>query len=282
MQSEIIVAKFEGRSADAHRLPAYQATESMFGIAKAITMSANYLFEDRVRRRRFENSQFRLDILTQREGSFETVFDLVFDPELLTALGFVAVPGAIAGTLATDFIKSMFQKAVGKNPLPSIAALENERKLSDGDIAALVEAIEPALKQAHKTIGGGASTITINTGDHSPVTFDQSTKNYITYNENNINVRVKSFSVGSFNANTGYGRVFDFEEGRTIPFQLPKKVDSQTLDALLFSFNAYSLNKLGGLEGESSIYIQYTSVDSLDGVAKQIFPKLARRNLNDI
>lgn len=282
MQNEIIIAKFEGRLADSHRLPAYQATESMFGIAKAITMSANYLFEDRVRRRRFEKSQFRLDILTQREGSFETVFDFAFDPELLKALGFVAVPGAVAGTLATDFIKSMFQKAVGKKPLPSIEALENERKLSDGDIAALVEAIEPSLKQAHKTIGGGASSITIHTGDHSPVTFDQSTKNYITYNNNNINVRVKSFSVGSFNANTGYGRVFDFEEGRTIPFQLPSKVDPETLNALLYSFNAYSMNKLGGLEGESSIYIQYTSVDSSDGVMKQIFPRLARRELNEI
>ena len=281
MENTIIVAKFEGRLADAHRLPAYEATESMFGIAKAITMSGNYLFENRVRRRKFEKRDFRLDILTQRDGSFETVFDFIFDPANLGVITAAGLATGVASNFATDFIKSTFNRAVGKPALDSIQAMEDDRALSGGDIAALVEAIEPALRQAHKSIGGGASSITINTGDHSPVVFNQSTKTLINHNEVDNSPRIKNFSVGSFNANTGYGRVFDYEEGRTVPFQLPKTVDRMTLDALLFSFNGYSRTKLNGADDASSIYIRYTALEASDGTVKRIYPILARKTLEE-
>ena len=48
MQQDFLI-KFEGQMAEAHRLPAYDASKSFYGISRALLIAMNYLDEGKVR-----------------------------------------------------------------------------------------------------------------------------------------------------------------------------------------------------------------------------------------
>lgn len=275
LQIEVV---FEGDLADEHKLPAFSASESLVGISKAIIIPTNYLFEGNVKRRYLNNVPFELNVVAHRPGSFETVFELVFDLGLPVATG---VGIGITANFITDFVKTIASRAVGGRAGGRIAELEAEGRLPAGDLAALVDAIEPSVRQSHRTIGDGAQVINI-VGDGNIVTFNQNTKEYVSATVDNDVVRVKSFSVASLNSNTGYGRVYDNEEGRTIPFQLPSNIDGPSMSALLQSFNRYARRRWMGNDEASLVAIRYRTLDSVDGTVKKILPISARTEMDEL
>lgn len=278
---DLLIAKFEGGAAEEHKLPAYEATQSLYGITRSALIATNYLAEGRVRRKEFHADSFELNILATQPGSFETVFELITDPATMLALGGGLGMG-VAGNFATDFIKSMWKRAVGQNAEPEIETLEAEEKLNSGDLAAVVDAIEPSMRQAHRSIGHGATQIVIVSGDSNTVTFNGATKAYVNTSVFDDSPRVKLFSVGSFNANSGYGRAFDLEEGRTIPFQLARDVDRLTVDTILASISSYTRRRRLGDELASAIALKYTTVLASDDRVKKLIVLAARPELNSL
>lgn len=276
---ELLVAKFVGGLAAQHKLPAYEATQSLYGIARSALIATNYLAEGRVRRKEFSADTYQINMVANRPGSFETVFEVITDPATMSVLGAVGL--GVAGNFATDFIRSMWRRAVGQPADPGVEQLETEGKLNAGDLAAVVDAIEPSMREAHKSIGHGANSIIIIRGDHNVVTFNQGTKEYVNTSILDDSPQVKLFSIGSFNANSGYGRAFDLEEGRTIPFQLARDVDRTTVNTILSSFTSYTRRKRLGDELASAIALKYTSVVSADDRVKKLIIIAARPNIQD-
>lgn len=276
---DLLIAKFEGDLAQQAKLPAYEATQSLYGIARSALIATNYLAEGRVRRRDFTPNGFELNIITNRPGSFETVFELVTDPATMTVLGGIGL--GMAGNFATDFIKSMWRRATGQAADPAVEELEATGKLDAGDLAAVVDAIEPAMREAHKSIGYGARDIVIVSGDHNVVTFDHATKAYVNTSVLDQTVQVKLFSIGSFNANSGYGRAFDLEGGRTIAFQLAQDVDRTTINTILSSITSYARRRRLGDQLASAIALRYNSVVSTDERVKKLIVLGARPNIED-
>jgi hypothetical protein len=109
----------------------------------------NYLSEGRVRRRDFDPRRQGIDInlVAHRAGSFEFIFQLLADPAMQTIGHQVA--GRVAGDVMMSFIKSVFRRVVGEKADEKIEQFESDGILNSGDIGALVEAIEPAMKAAH-------------------------------------------------------------------------------------------------------------------------------------
>jgi hypothetical protein len=99
----------------------------------------------------------------------------------------------------------------------------------------------------------GASQITIVKGDNNVVIFNGSTKQYVNDSIFDETIYIKLFSVGSFNANSGYGRAYDFEEERTVPFRLVKGADRRTIDNLLNSIVLYTRRRHLGDESRSAV-----------------------------
>ncbi len=209
------IARFEGDLADQHRLPAYPASQSLYGISRSLIIPVNYLFERKVRRKNFRTEAYRIEIVAQQPGSFETVFEIITDPLFVSAT--LSVTAGVAGQFLYDFIKAIFKRATGQGSVDSIDELESDGRLDGGDTAAIVDAIEPAMRYAHNTIGEGASHITIISGDHNTINLNSDTKRYVNQSTIDDEIRIKSMSVASFNANTGYGRAFDFEEKGPCP-----------------------------------------------------------------
>jgi hypothetical protein len=275
----LLIAKFEGDLAQQAKLPAYEATQSLYGIARSALIATNYLAEGRVRRRDFSPNGFELNIITNRPGSFETVFELVTDPTTMAILGALGL--SVAGNFATDFIKSMWRRATGQRADPIIEELEASGSLSGGDLAAVIDAIEPAMRETHKSIGYGANSIVIISGDHNVVSFNGRTKEYVNSSTLDDAIQAKLFSIGSFNANSGYGRAFDLEEGRTIAFQLAQGVDRTTINTILSSISSYARRRRLGDEIASAIALRYNAVVSTDGRVKKLIVLGARPNVAD-
>lgn len=272
-----IVASFRGDQADEHEVPAYDAIKSLYGLSLSLLIIVNYLAEGRVRHRRFENRGFELSLITQRPGSFDTVFGIITDPTTLKVAADIGV--GVTVSFITDFIKSIYRRSVGHEASPDIEDLETDGKLKSGDLTALVEAVEPAMKEAHTIIGRGANNIVIISGHNNIISFDQNTKEYVNTSLEDRSLSAKLFSIASFNANSGYGRAYDFDEQRTVPFMLSPDADRRTVDSILSSFSSYARRRRLGDNLGSAIALQYRATRTIDGRVKKIFVLKARADL---
>jgi hypothetical protein len=277
MQQDFLV-KFEGEMAEGHRLPAYEASKSFYGISRSLLIAMNYLDEGRVRRREFTSRGFRIDLVAQRAGSFDTFYEIITNPALMT-LGATLGLG-VAGNLLTDFLKTVFRRSVGQAGDASIERLETEGKLNPGDLSALEDAIEPAMREAHTAINRGAGQIIIISGHHNVVSLDRSTKEYVWTSHVDQTIKTKLFSIASYNANQRSGRAFDFDLGKTIPFEIANDADRETFSVVLSSISSYALRRLGD-DIRSAIAIKYTSTVSAEGKIKKLLILEARKNLED-
>lgn len=281
----LIDVSFSGGLADAHRLPAYDGAKSLEGITRSLLIVTNFLVEGRVRHREFGKVPLTFNIVAQQPGSFQTVFEIAYTTAVIGGPVFQDIASSVASDLLTDLIRTTFKRATGSgedSPSPEVLQIEAARS---GDIDALVDAVEPALRQSHTVINHGVTNITIHNyaRPERPVArLDRETKGYMWDNVIDDRVRVKLFSVASFNANQGTGRAFDLEEGRSIPFRLTPDADRQTVDTLLGSISSYTRKRRLGDELTSAIALIYTCVLSVDGRVKKITIQKARSEFGQL
>ncbi len=274
-----LTASFRGGDAEHHLLPAYEAIETLYGISRSVLITVNYISEGRVRYKNFPYDNYRLNLLTNRDGSFETIFEVIYNLEAMTVLGVVA--GGVLGNLTTDLLKTVFRRSIGGEGVASITQLEEEGRLRSGDVEALIDAVEPSMRKAHTSIGRGSDSIFVISGDNNVVNFNHASKSYVSTSVRDDEVFAKRFSIGSFNANDGTGRAFDFDLGRTVPFQIAKGADVESIRSISESISSYAL-KRAGLDLTSNLALRYTRLLSVDGRVKKIYILKARSNLDDL
>ncbi|MDQ0134014.1 putative transcriptional regulator [Neorhizobium galegae] len=281
-----LTVKFEGGLAEQHKIPAYDGTKSLEGLTRSILIVSNFLVEGRVRRREFGNVPLTFNLVAQQPGSFESIFEVAYGAAVMGGPVVGGLAAGVAGNLLTDLLKVVYQRVCGTahEEVPQrVLDLEAQRP---GDVAALVEAAEPAIRLGHNVINHGVININIqqatNAAPQQLAELTPATKAYVWENAINNGVRLKLFSIGSFNANQGTGRAFDLEEGRSIPFELMSDADRQTIETLLASISQYTRRRRLGDNLASAVALQYTSVDALDGRIKKIRILKARTDMNQI
>jgi hypothetical protein len=129
-----LTVSFRGGLADEHRLPAYAASQSQYGISRSLLVVTNYLGEGKVRHRKFDETGahgFEINLIASRPGSFEFIFEILADPAM-QSIGH-AVAGKVAGDLTVAFIKSVFRRCVGEK---AEAESSNQMALSTREISA--------------------------------------------------------------------------------------------------------------------------------------------------
>lgn len=269
MTEDEILIKFEGGLAEAHKLPAYNAAQSLVGISRSLIIPAAYLEDGRVRYRNLGNTRaFQLNMLAQRPGSYETLLEFLMNPVVMAVL--VALGVDVTKDTAKSIIYSIFKRCIGQKATEQVEELEATGKLNAGDMAALVEAIEPAMRDAHTVVGNGAANIFIISGGKNVVHLNAATKSYVHTSVDDDEVLQKDFSIASFNANTGNGRAFDYEAGHTFPFVLDEDSDAQTINAIAESMRRYAHTRRLGSDLKSRVSLKYSAVYSPDGRVKKI------------
>jgi hypothetical protein len=147
-----------------------------------------------------------------------------------------------AAALLVDLTKRTIDRNLGIPPEPKTTAL---RELEDspkfgGDLEALVAATDASVRQTHQMIGAGAKTVDIYGGTKRLGRFDLDTKAYVNGTIVGDNVEEKDVSVASFNVNTGYGGVFDFDLGRVVPITVNRDTLTSAKSVLTWGIDQYA------------------------------------------
>ena len=251
-----LTISFRGLDADKGHVEAFAGIESAAGIARALTLIGHYAATGSVRHRfPFDDTvQFYLEGTEQ--GSFNWK---------LTA----AVAGPLALGLATNGIydlgKLAIGRAIGEEPAGISQQVEAINKDKSGDIDALVEAIEPALKKAHYGIGETANEIVIEE-THTRrvlVKFDSASKSYLK-DSVEADDDIQDVAISALNVNDRTGRAYFLDLKRTIPFRVSRDADPSTMTILSAGINRYA-NKL-----PAPIRLTFSRVEAVDGRLKRI------------
>ncbi len=242
--------KFEGQDADYHRLPAYAGGQAIEGIARGIILVGHFATTGEIRKRAPFSDGLQLYMTPPRSGSLEILL--------------LGVVSGVAANLMAPLVKRAFNHVVGLGDSldqPELRDLEQNRS---GDLEALTDAVEPALRSAHNVVGEGASNIVIIQGDSNVVNFDASTKRYIFGSTVLQSIQEIEGSVGAFNANTDYGKIYIPEYGKSVPFTIARDSEAGTDSAISSSLDRYT----SGLP--SIVSCQVRSVVAPDGRIKKL------------
>lgn len=263
---------FRGEEADYSRLPAHEGATSLEGMCWTISLISHYAATGKIRSRGELSPKIRVYISPPRQGSYATdIIAFITEPQnlfLSSIVGsyVVATVGQVVNSLIVSSIKEVCGLAA------SLSKREENwlSKLPSGDREALVDRIEPSMRRAHTVIDEGAAILEIKKGRTPLLSLDSATKSYVNSDISGDN-RTIEVSIGAFNANSGNGRLYIPEIGKTVPFFVPKGLDAKTYAALSYSLDRY-VNRLG-----SNIEIDCTEILSIDERIKKLIIEAARK-----
>lgn len=254
---------FEGKDADAHRLEAYPAAQSLEGLIWALTIATNFGVSGKVRQRGDLSSSVKIFISPPRRGSLLYDLNLIVQENPFICL----VAGGWAVNTVTPFINSLisysFNSVVsGTRSVPTVAK-KFFKKINDDDLEKLLNRIEPPLTRAHAVIGKTAGTIKLNASRTELVELNPETKSYLEARARDEFQTIET-NATSFNVLTRNGRLYDPVSAQTVPFTLTNNAMSGSSDVITNSMRQYAQGR------EGTIRITAQRVETLEGRLKQL------------
>lgn len=264
------VLKLTGDTADQHQFQGYDGYMALAGFAWALSLISHYADTGQIRQRGDFDGRHAVRAKAPTEGSVvaEFVVYLQHNPE--------AVFGIAAGGLtAPAFLYALANRVINRNL--GEANGETDKALAPllsrrgGDVEALVAISEPPIRQAHGVIGNGAKKIQISGGFNILNTFNEDTRDYVKLNVEDNNVKKKSVSVSAFNANSGYGSVFDKDLGHVVPFSMSRETLRRHKAVFSWGLDQYVTGT------GRTIDLTFTRILSMDGRPKRYIVMSATR-----
>ncbi|MFA8434035.1 MAG: hypothetical protein ACEPOZ_05920 [Marinifilaceae bacterium] len=212
--------RYTGGEAEENKLDLYNASNSILGLSKALAISTHALVsKGEVRKNGATIPNVKLYLHPPKKGSFVESVSVFFENAAVQAIGISTISAAFWAMLEYSFKIATGQDCDVVNP--TVKKIIREKDLIDLELA---DVLEKPLQQLHRPIKGGAGmNIEINRPRKGTViNFDSATKNYVF---STIQAGIKDDLVGNvtkYNIITGYGRFYDDELERTLPFNIDK------------------------------------------------------------
>lgn len=234
--------QYVGQDADEHRLPAHEGARSLEGLTWAFNLITNYAASGRIQKRGSLDDRTRLYIAPTRQGSLvQQVIAIITEPNnvfLSSIVGSYAV--STVGNAFNSLVSQSFKRVCGLFRDEQTDETRRIRNLPSGDLEALVDAIEPSVERAHGVVGEGANRIMMKRDRTALFEMNQQTKLYVQQNIMSEDMIERDVTVGALNVNSGNGRVYLPELGKTVPFSIVKEPEAGTYEALSSGLNRYA------------------------------------------
>ena len=254
----MLILKYDGLDAERHRLDALTGGESLAGFGHALTLISHYAATGQVRFRAPYSRDVRFYFTGSRDGSLEWVIQTVANHPEAIALG-------LGANGLSALVAYVFNRAIGREPDTDLREIEKLDGARSGDLEALIEAVEPSVRRAHRVIGSSAAEITLFDPERPAARayFDRTSKDYL---ENDLNggISTQDVSVGALNVNSRYGRAFFADLGRTVPFKVAREAHPRTMTELSRGINNYA--KKNGL----TVSIRFMKILAVDDRLKRV------------
>lgn len=255
--------KLTGDTSDNHQFQGYDGYMSLAGFAWTLSLIANFTETGKIRSRGEFAGREAVRASPIAQGSIIADFTvwLTQDPSHILSAG--VITSGLASAFFYDLVNRILSRNLGEDSSPSTPLLKSLVSNRSGDLEALVAKAEPAIRQTHSVIGSGAKKIEIRGGHNIINTFDSNSKEYVRSNIEEGSIREKEFSVAAFNANSGYGSVFDDDLERTIPISMSKDVLRKYRHIFTWGLDQYATDTGG------KITMKYRRILAMDGTPKK-------------
>lgn len=256
--------KLTGDTADNHQFQGYDGYMALAGFAWTLSLVANYADTGKIRHRGEFEGRHAVMAKALEEGSIIADFFVKLTNKPSDVFG-AAAGGAESENFLDALVRRVIKRNLGQeNNDQSIGRLLADRDRA-GDVEALVAITEAPIRQAHSVIGAGADEMLISGGINiNPITtFNNNTKDYVKQSIEDLQEITKSFSVSAFNANSGYGSVFDQDYRHVVPFSMKQEKLRQFRQVFSWGLDQYS-NRTGG-----RINATFTRILAMDGRPKR-------------
>lgn len=267
--------KLTGDTADEHQFQGYDGYMALAGFAWTLALVTNYTETGKIRQRGDFVGRDAVQAIMASEGSIIADFTvwLKQNPARVLALGATSSTGVAVPSFLYDLVRRVIARNLGEDTPVQTPLLKELLDKRGGDVEALVAKVEPAIRQTHVVIGNGATRMQILGGHNIINTYNERTRDYVRLNVEDESLQKREFSVAAFNANSGYGSVFDSDLGRTIPISMSRSVLSETGSVFTWGLDQYA-NKTGG-----RIRATFTRILAMDGTPKRYIILSAERIL---
>lgn len=260
----------EGDTADQHEFQGYDGYMAFAGFARTLSLATNYIETGEIRQRGDFVGRHAVLARAPSEGSVLVDFAVLLEQRPEVIFG-AAAAGLTAPALLKGLVKRIMDRNVGDNALPQDPQIASIIERHSGDVEALVAISESPIRQTHGVIGQGANQIKVVGGHNIIRTLDQRTKDYVNLNYEDPVVRNNIVSVASFNVNSGFGSIYDFDLARTVPISMPRDVLKQYRSIFTWGLDQYASG------GGGRVRIEYWRILAMDDTPKKYIISAAER-----
>lgn len=243
--------RYTGGEAEQSKLDLYDAGASIHGLAKALAISTNALLtngEVRNRAGKIPNVKFYLH--PPQKGSFIELVSVVFEDPAVQIVG-----SSVLGAAFWDMIRYTWYTASGKTPEPTERIpkkIVNENELFSQQMSTVLE--KPLAQFQRPILNNADMNIEIRRPRMGTVlTFDRQTLNHVlTSNDAGVKENI-SGNVTKYNIITGYGRFYDDELEKTVPFNISNNLSFKETSHLTWSMHNASTDWAGKIKIDAKV-----------------------------
>ncbi|ELB2250057.1 hypothetical protein QNZ72_004514 [Vibrio parahaemolyticus] len=243
------------------RLDMYDASTSLQGFAKALSITTHALLNDgEIKKKGNKIDGARLYIHPSRKGSFEELITLAIEEKVALSIG-----ASVVANVFYDLVKWTWSQTLDKAFEPTTPQVKKLKERVEPFIGEMEEALEIPLEQAHRPIKQHEdmtiSIVRTKVGD--VVTLDQNTLKSVSLSTEATLMTGIQGNITRYNILSGFGRFFDDQLDRTVSFKLQDSVSSNQKQLLTWSMH-HAQNGDGG-----KIKLEVKRVLSAKGAVKR-------------
>lgn len=248
-------AVYEHGPADNGQLDLYDASVSLQGLARALTIATHAYVTGEVRYRATTAAGTKIYLEPASRGSFIEAIRIVIDNEVVQGLGY-----GVAGNALYDFIKWALRSGYGafQDPPPNI------KRRTEPVIGELPVALEQPLQQIHRPIYKNKRiTLSLDRArGERLITFDHQSAEALAIVESGPERDIVG-NITRFNVLSSWGRLFDRGEGHTVSFKLSEVLSPEERRLVTWSLDEVN----NGRDG--TLYFDVNATRSTAGEAKR-------------
>lgn len=268
-QESKFIIRYSGGSADDSRLDLYDASKSMAGLAKALSITSHaFLNNGEVKRRGDSTHGVSFLLHPSRKGSFIEYVSIIFEDEAARLIG-----ASILTTAFWDFVKYTWREATGREgnlEEPSSRRIVNQNPSYDDEVS---RSLEIPLQEMHRPIASDNNIRIEITRPRTGVVveFNRNTLDYVMSEEDPVIELNVIGNVTKYNNLSGIGRFYDNQRSRTVSFH------SRGLDEEQKKILTWSLHTSNGDNTAGKITIDANVINTHAGHIKRFLITDARR-----
>ncbi|KQS41758.1 hypothetical protein [Pedobacter sp. Leaf194] len=244
MPQEIkFIIRYTGGTADDRRLDLYDASRSMAGLAKALSITVHALLNDgEVKRKGDSTHGVNFLLHPSRQGSFIEFVSIIFEDDVIKGIG-----ASILSAAFWDFIKYTWREATGREgelEEPSTRRIVNRNPSYEDEIS---RSLENPLQELHRPIANDNDIKIEITRPRVGVVveFNRATLDYVMSEEDPVIESDVFGNVTKYNNLSGIGRFYDNVREKTVSFH-SSQLDDEQKRTLTWSLHNSNGNNAAG------------------------------------